>query len=266
MVSVIIPVYNAEKSITRALDSVLNQAWHGEFEVIIINDGSEDQSANLIEKYITAHPSMSFKFINQQNQGVSVARNNGLKVAEGAFIALLDADDEWLPEKTEIQMKYFDADESIDFLAARRNGRKLLFPYASNKDLVEVTFRKLLLRNEITVPSVIFKRKVLTNTGFFQEGQNHAEDIDFYLRASKNNRMFIVNRSLVIAGNGKRSFGVSGLSADLEKMADGYQQNIERLFTAKRIGRIQYTILKFFYLWKHRVLLIRNYFHKSGKQ
>src|SRR5690554_3746053 len=257
-ISVIIPMFNAEKSITAALDSVTNQTWEGKFEVVVIDDGSSDNSKKRVEDFIKNHPEIEIKLIHQENKGVSAARNVGLKNATANFIALLDADDEWLPEKTEIQMKYLLNNLHIDFLACTRNNQKLLFPYNTKQQLVEVNLKKLLFRNEITIPSVIFKRKILDNTGFFTEGQNHAEDVDFYLRISAHNRMFILNQSLVITGSGKRSFGVSGLSADLKKMAKGFRENIKRLYRQGRINGFQYFLYYVFYGLKYIFLLTRN--------
>jgi glycosyltransferase involved in cell wall biosynthesis len=251
-------MFNAEKSITAALDSVTNQTWEGKFEVVVIDDGSSDNSKKRVEDFIKNHPEIEIKLIHQENKGVSAARNVGLKNATANFIALLDADDEWLPEKTEIQMKYLLNNLHIDFLACTRNNQKLLFPYNTKQQLVEVNLKKLLFRNEITIPSVIFKRKILDNTGFFTEGQNHAEDVDFYLRISAHNRMFILNQSLVITGSGKRSFGVSGLSADLKKMAKGFRENIKRLYRQGRINGFQYFLYYVFYGLKYIFLLTRN--------
>lgn len=259
-ISVIIPVYNAENTIWQTIDSVRNQSWEGVFEIILVNDGSTDNSGQLIEDYKTAHPEMNIRLIHQENKGVSAARNIGLKNANGDLIALLDADDEWVPTKIEVQLKYFEKYPEIDFLATARNNQKLLFPYNSNENPVEITFRKLLIRNEITVPSVVFKRTILENTGYFQEGQNHAEDVDFYLRISAKNKMYILKESLVTAGSGKRSFGVSGLSANLKKMEEGYQANFSRLYRSKRINWFQLIVLRIFYRLKYIVLLLRNSF------
>lgn len=266
MISVIIPMYNSENSIEAALDSVLNQTWKGKFEIIVINDGSTDSSPEIVQKYIDAHPDWDIRLFNQQNQGVSAARNNGMKLSKGEYIALLDSDDVWLPDKIEKQMKFFDTRPEIDFLATVRNNQKLLYPYNSKSDLAEVTFKKLLIRNEITIPSVIFKRKILDNTGYFQEGQNHAEDVDFYLRISENNKMYILTESLITAGGGKRTFGESGLSANLKKMAEGYRSNLNRLYKAGRINGFQLFGYKIYYRLKYLVLLLRTSFYKLFKK
>lgn len=89
-ISVIIPLYNKEQHIERTLDSILSQT-HSPFEIVVIDDGSTDESATLVETY----ESSKVRLIRQENQGVSMARNNGIKAATGDYVAFIDADDSW---------------------------------------------------------------------------------------------------------------------------------------------------------------------------
>ncbi len=91
--SIIIPAYNAESFLPQCLESILSQ--HGDFEVIVVNDGSADGTASLLENYARRWPSL--KFITQKNQGMSTARNEGIKAAEGDYVMFVDSDD-WLVE------------------------------------------------------------------------------------------------------------------------------------------------------------------------
>jgi len=101
--SVVIPLYNKEKFVIRALDSIRLQELPVD-QVVIINDGSTDDSAQIVASYREKHPSFNITFIEQPNAGVSVARNNGIKAAENDWVLFLDADDYWLPHFTrEIQ-------------------------------------------------------------------------------------------------------------------------------------------------------------------
>lgn len=103
LVSVIIPVYNAEKFIARALDSVLAQTYQ-ELEVILVDDRSTDKSAQIIEKYAAEHTEIKYH-LQEKNMGAAVARNTALELARGRYVAFLDSDDEWYSEKIEAQLK-----------------------------------------------------------------------------------------------------------------------------------------------------------------
>jgi GT2 family glycosyltransferase len=101
LVSVIVPTFNRAHCVARALDSACKQT-HRDLEVLVIDDGSSDGTADLIRTRYGSDPRV--RYIRQDNQGVAAARNTGLRAARGAFIALLDSDDVWRPWKTELQL------------------------------------------------------------------------------------------------------------------------------------------------------------------
>lgn len=259
VISVIIPVYNAEESIEKCLDSIKKQTWKGEFEIIVINDGSTDRSGEILENYRQKNPEMPIQLINQENGGVSKARNTGLKIAKGDYIALLDSDDEWLPEKTDRQMKYLqNSDFRVDFITSLWNDEKVSFPYAiGGNGLVAINLNKLLFKVTGQTSTAIFKKKILENTGFFDERQRYSEDANYWMRISENNSMFLLPEKLVIAGNGKKSFGFSGLSANLKEMEKGIQKNISEMYRNKRINLLQYLFYFVFSKLKYIVRPIR---------
>ena len=241
MISVIIPVYNAEKSIEKSLISIKNQTWEGFFEIILVNDGSSDRSKSIIENYQQNHQDQNIILINQENRGVSKARNAAMKIAQGDYIALLDSDDEWLPEKTEKQMKFL-VNQNIDFISSLWNSENITFPYKLQPEnkLVKITLKKLLFKITGQTSTAIFKRKIFENTGFFDENQNYSEDANYWMRISEKNQMYLLPEKLVIAGNGKKSFGFSGLSANLKEMEKGIQKNIWEMYQTKRINFPEY--------------------------
>lgn len=261
MISVIIPMFNAENTIIKALDSVRNQDYDlKQFEIIIINDGSTDQSKVLAENYRDAHTELNIKVITQENGGVSKARNTGLKVAAGDYIAFLDSDDEWLPQKTKRQMKFLeDKDLNIDFITSLRNGEKIWFPYKKDHlNLAVMTVRKLLVRVDGQTSTAVFKRKVLENTGFFDENQRYSEDANYWMKISKNNSMYILGEELVYTGGGKRSFGASGLSANLPEMEKGIQKNLREMYQLKRISYFEYILFFIFSKLKYIVRIFKS--------
>lgn len=113
MVSIIIPAYNASKYIAETMDSVLQQTYK-DWELIIIDDGSKDNTKEIVLKYKEQHPQIYYYY--QENGGVSVARNHGLEKAKGQYIALLDADDVWLAHNLEIKIKSLERNEHIKWV------------------------------------------------------------------------------------------------------------------------------------------------------
>ena len=107
-VSVIIPVFNSELLINRCLDSVVNQAGNFDLEIICINDGSTDNSLNLLNNY-----NYPLVIINQKNRGQAAARNEGVNVSKGDFIAFLDADDYWLPNFLSRTISFLSSNEKL---------------------------------------------------------------------------------------------------------------------------------------------------------
>ncbi len=112
--SIVIPVYNVEKYIEKCLDSIFTQGLKDNIEVIIVNDGTPDKSMDIVYKYTKTYP---LTIINQQNQGLSTARNNGLKVAHGEYIWFVDSDDTLLPGSIDKITKVLNSHIGIDVIA-----------------------------------------------------------------------------------------------------------------------------------------------------
>lgn len=256
-ISVIIPVFNGENTIERALQSVAAQDFDGEIEVLITDDGSTDQSIALAELFFTKFP-IPHQIISQQNSGVSKARNEAMKKASGKYLVFLDADDEWFPEKLSAQIEIMERYQ-LDFLAAKRSNQHILFPYRVSKNgLAEITFGRLLIRNEVHPSTVIISNKVPEKTGFFDEKQRYAEDVNYWMRISEHHKMFILDQPLVVAGGGKRTFGVSGLSANLKMMDRGFRKNLGDMHRAGRLNLGQLLFYSLFYQLKYLVLKLRS--------
>lgn len=112
-VSIIIRAYNAEKTVAKAIESALAQDFPKElYEVIVVDDGSRDDTARIIDTF-QAHPQM--RILHQPNQGAIQAANNGFAMAQGAYVVLLDGDDEFLPELLKEMVPVMDGDPSLAF-------------------------------------------------------------------------------------------------------------------------------------------------------
>lgn len=244
-------MYNAEATICRALDSVKNQEYDGSFEILVVNDGSTDRSAAVVEAYRAQNPEMNIVLIQQQNQGVSATRNTAMKAATGEYLALLDSDDEWLPAKTAKQMNVLvDKTLKIDFVSCLRNSETIGWPYLVELNMAKVTFRKLLLRHLIP-PTSIFKKEIVKEMGGFDEQMRYGEDYDFYLRVSRRYNMAVLNESLAVTGGGKRSFGVSGLSSNLVQMEKGFQYSLLKLYRQGFLSAFEYILYKIYFNFKY---------------
>ncbi len=176
-ISVIIPVYNAEKYLRECLESVLSQRGI-EFEVIVVNDGSTDRSSEILKEY-----SQKIILIEQENQGAGKARNNGIKMAKAPLIAFLDADDRYLlGHLAKIQKFAQQHQQAIlfygDVWVIDENGKRLWVQKTSPK----LDFKKLLEKNSIVTSSVV-ARKELFEQGLKFEDLHPAEDWDLWLRA-----------------------------------------------------------------------------------
>lgn len=160
LVSVIIPVYNAEDFIGKTLDSVLNQTYKN-FEIVLVDDCSKDNSQQIIKKYQASHSEIVY-FRQSTNQGAGAARNKALELASGQYVAFLDSDDLWLPEKTEKQIKLMKEKKSPFSYAAIEMMNEEGNTIKGKRNLRETCDYKYLLHNTIiATSSVIVDRAVL---------------------------------------------------------------------------------------------------------
>ncbi len=250
LVSIIIPMYNAEHTIITAITSIKNQTYET-FEIIVIDDGSIDNSYFLVRDFIEKNPTLNVHLLKKENGGVSSARNVGLKQAHGDFIAFLDSDDEWLSRKLEIQLSIFENNPKIDFLGTNRNNEFYKnLPWIKFDYLTKITPKILLFKFVFIVPTIIFKSKIVERIGLFDETQRYAEEGNYFLRIGQFFNCYLLKESLVITGNGKAHFGESGLSSNLLGMEKGELKNIKFAYNNSIINFIEYIIFTFYSILK----------------
>jgi hypothetical protein len=186
VVSVIMPAYNVSQFIGEALESVFAQTFK-DFEVIVINDGSPDTAE--LERVLAPHRER-IRYIEQENRGVSAARNTGIRAARGTFVAHLDPDDLWEPDYLAAQLAELERDPSIDVLYpdalifgdAPEAGRRFMDWCQSEG---EVTVESLFAERCHVMCSVTARRETLLRVGLFDEGLRCSEDFDLWLRVLK---------------------------------------------------------------------------------
>jgi glycosyltransferase involved in cell wall biosynthesis len=182
-VSVIVPAYNSALYIVAALNSVLEQTYR-DFEIIVIDDGSTDETRAIAERY----RDRGVRVIWQPNAGPTAARNRGLTIAKGKLIALLDSDDLWEPTylETMVQFLALHPETSIAFPdvlyfgISKFAGRRFQEVYPPN---VPITFSKLVRGVSHVCLDATLRREVFDRVGFFDEKIWSAGDFDFWLRA-----------------------------------------------------------------------------------
>lgn len=205
-VSVVIPAYNSGRYIRRCIDSVLAQTLLPE-EVIVVDDGSTDDTARIIADY-----GPKVIYIHQENAGPSVARNTGIEAATSEWIAFLDADDEWLPEKLQLQIEYLKRNPELVWSGTnyirclcnddRRGpvieparGEKLL----GGKEYFDDFFRAFVMQCGCCSDVLMIKKEALKQAGMFRPGQLMANDLDMWFRiAFKWPRFGYISKPLAI--------------------------------------------------------------------
>jgi glycosyltransferase involved in cell wall biosynthesis len=205
--SVIIPTYNRASLVARAIESVLAQTYTN-FEIIVIDDGSTDNTGEVVRGFEVAHGER-VRYFWQENQGKSVALNNAFPHARGEFIAFLDSDDRWLPEKLEWQflcIQKFGTECPCFTDAIYVNNpclQQTAFEYAGRKyeeTLGCVSNPKALLlgtRSGIYVQTLVVHRSVIQRVGDFDPKLPIGEDTDYLFRLALGMRFCYVNKPLV---------------------------------------------------------------------
>lgn len=214
--SVVIPTFNRREWLAHALASVISQTVRAH-EIIIVDDGSTDGTSEILDEFVRQHPDMRILVVRQDNRGPSSARNAGMKLASGDFIAFLDDDDIWLPKKMERQLAALEAEPTIALLGSATDTLKLF----GGSRLFRIREWNLLYRNYFLTPSVIARKDAILKSGGFPEDMRHCEDYALWMKIASKHKCAFLNEVLVSCGHGKPSFGHSGLSGDLDALYAG---------------------------------------------
>ena len=200
-VSVVIPVYNGERYLQRAIDSVLAQTYP-DVEIVVVDDGSTDSSPAMLRAY-----GNRLRVHHQANCGnVGLVRNTGIERSHGEFVAFLDQDDWWLPEKLSLQVQAIRTSDSIglvhtavtDFDDDRCSESGRLNPDAHPERITGQCFEELLLGNPIYNSSVLIRRSALNDVGLcdLQIPGNTVQDYDLWLRLARRFDVAFVRQSV----------------------------------------------------------------------
>ncbi len=206
LVSVIIPTYNRADCIAGSIDSVLAQTYQN-YEIIVVDDGSTDNTKQVLQPYVD---NRHIQYLYQKNAGCAAARNTGIRASCGEWIAFLDSDDRWLPEKLECQVQYlhetrlevcftntyFDSGDESENAITNPETRSATDRWIVTEPLDIVTTPNPF---HTTLPSMLIKRGLLDKTGCFDEWVLWGSDSRFILKVCTERPIAYINKKLVIA-------------------------------------------------------------------
>ena len=236
-VSVIIPTYNRKHTLSRAIESIISQTIKP-LEIIIVDDGSNDGTREWIKQ---EYPFI--QYLNQNNSGVSASRNRGIFSANGNWIAFLDSDDEWIPEKLERQLSILRSDKEAVFCHTNeiwiRNGTRVN-QMKKHEKYGGYIFEKCLDMCRISPSSSIIKKEVFDHIGYFDESLIVCEDYDLWLRIAAHYKVLFLDQPLI-----KKYGGHVDQLSRVEGGIEKYRiQSLEKILSSKSLNKSQFNSAK----------------------
>lgn len=258
-VSVILPTYNRAHLIKRSIDSILDQTY-ADFEIIIVDDGSTDNTKEIIEQYTDER----IRYIGHEiNKGAPSAMNTGIKNSKGDFLSFQGSDDKWLPEKLQKEMLIFKESSSdvgvvySGIWSIEKNERKYK-PDSSIQKKEGIIHDELLKGNFVNGLSSV-KKECFEKCGLFDENLFGLEDWELYIRISKNYEFRIVDEPLMIAYNAE-----GNISSNYLKLFNAKKIIIDKHFKEfskdKKVLAINYGILGSLLFLSEEKKKARSYF------
>lgn len=244
LITVLLPVYNAELYIKKTIESLLVQTFD-KFELLIINDGSTDDSESLINSFADAR----IRFINhKKNKGIAARLNEGLKLAKGKYIARADADDLHYPQRLEKQL-YFLKKNCLGVVGAwakliNSSDKAFGFDHRPNDHWL-IKWSLLLGSNPLIHPSVMFVKNIVLKAGGYSPSWQDVEDYELWSRLIDKTRFGILEENLISLRVHKNSVSHTHSVKQIAKTIKLCQQNVEQLLEQK-LDRKQSQLLSLF--------------------
>ncbi len=244
LISIVIPVFNSEKYIQEALDSIYEQSYRN-YEIIVVDDGSKDKSIDLLKKY------KNIKLISQKNSGAYKARNVGIDAAKGEYIAFLDADDIWDKEKLLKQIQIFTANPNISVIGTAMNTFDkygLENKKYQKKNIIYDTpfcpYSYLLVQgNPFCTSSMVVRKDALKQVGNFPDERTLSLDYDLWIRlAAEDNLFYVISEGLtnyrilassLLHGSLKKEYGAQFKILELNRnrySLDSYNKRKSKIY------------------------------------
>ncbi len=225
-VSVVIPTYNRADLVCEALESVAAQTYK-DWEIILVDDGSTDNTREAVAPYLTQLGSR-LRYIKQENRGLAAARNTGIWAARGSYIALLDSDDVWKPEKLATQVPYLEADASVGLVSSRAEqvdaaNKQVLG--LKPKDPAGTTLATMIVQGTQPPSSFLIRKTAIESIGGFDPAiKRGIEDVDLCFRLARRWKFVCLEQPLI-----RYRLHSTNLSSEPLGTYLGYVQTYEKL-------------------------------------
>lgn len=259
-VSVIIPVYNAEECIEKCIKSVLLQSVPVR-EIIVINDGSTDNTGQILKRLTETTDFPRIIIISQPNSGQSKARNKGIVTATGDWISFLDSDDVWLHNKNELQLKFISRNNNVVLLGSQLKGshdKRNLNRQRSSGRVLRPSFPSVLFKNPFFTSTIMIKREVLVKY-MFNETKRFCEDYQLWLEVTKYHESAVLKEGLVVYADNEPLYNRNSLSSKLWEMEKGELEVYFYLFRKHKLSLILLISASLFSIIKY----LRRLFKKT---
>lgn len=264
LISVIIPTYNNAQFIRDAIDSVLSQTYKN-YEILVIDDGSTDNTKEIIEKY----NGKRIKYIYQENKGLAAARNTGIKASTGELVAFLDSDDMWLPEKLERQISIINGFPNVGLVGCGyygidESGKRVKETKGRDYPDKELLLNNLMMRNVVTGSGsgVLAKKECFNKAGLFDESFRSTEDRDMWYRILKFYDLKFVSDYLVIIRVRRNSLSknVAMMKFSQKKFIQKHLENMGFVRKSKSYSYVYLDAAREYYIAHKRFLAAINAF------
>lgn len=227
LVSVILPTYNCARFLQESVGSILSQTYHP-YEIIVVDDGSTDNTKEVLQTFMPRIKYLPF----EQNKGLPKARNIGIQSARGAYIAFIDADDLWFPEKLQTDIEYFTQHPDTGMLYSRHlniDEKGAVFDGTTKNRLPsgDIFLQLFSEQNFIISSSVVARKEVFETTGLFDEQFVNCQDWDMWLRIAFSFKVAGINKPLV-----KYRHNPHSLSKNRENVLKYQRQVIDKTYAA----------------------------------
>ncbi len=225
-VSVIIPTYNRAAYLLEALESVFAQTFE-DYEIIVIDDGSTDDTRRVVQPLVD---SGKIRYVYQENQGESAARNHGIRLAEGEYLAFLDSDDLMRPTKLEKQVAYLDAHPEAGMVHScfeRFNNQGEVLGYRDTTHLMGWVYPRILLDWSVLIPpsTVVVRAEVMRVVGGFLVGMRWGPDLDLWRRITRCYPIGVVPEALT-----QMRYHSGSVSSDKVSAIASFEHYLQRAF------------------------------------